>query len=424
MNDKKQNQNKSTLHTILLALFSLICALLIWVYVTDTVGTDIDKPFPGVKVVFEGETAMRESRGLVISDVDTTSAKVSISGNRRSVSSLEPADLTVVIDLNGITKTGNYSLAPKITYPNKFDTSVISSAVTEPENISFYVDKLSTMPVPVVGIFNGSAADGYTAEPMEFDAETVKIYGPEKILSQVDHALVEISRENVDKTLSFETTYVLIDGSGNVFENDEITFERETVIVTLPISAVKDVDLVVDVVPGAGATKDNVKIEVEPKFVTLTGNSETLSGVNSITLAKIDLSKVDEGLTETYKIVIPNDTENTSGIKEATVTLSLVGLAEKHVSIDNGNISIINNSVGFTAEVMNNRLEDVIIRGPENVILNVSDVNVRAVADLSDYGTATGIITVPVKIYVDGVSGVGAFGDYKVYVNVTEAGEE
>ena len=424
MNEKNTKTKNSTLSVLLWALFSLICSLLIWVYVTDTVGEDIDKPFSGVKVVFEGESAMREARGLVISEIDTNSVKVNVTGSRRAVSSLDPADLTVVIDLNGITRTGNYSLAPKITYPGKFDTSMVSVAVTEPENVSFYVDKLSTMPVPVVGVFNGSAAEGYTAEPIEFDSEVVKLYGPEKILSKVDHALVEISRENVDKTLSFETGYVLIDSQGNVFENDEITFDRDTVIVTLPINAVKDVDLTVDLVAGAGASKENVKVEVNPSAITLTGDSETLDGVNNISLAKIDLSGVDEALTETYKIVIPNDTENTSGVKEATVTLTMVGLAKKTVNIENSNISVINNSEGFTAEVMNNTLENVVIRGPEDVVSGISDVNVRAVADLADYGTATGIVTVPVKIYVDGVTGVGALGEYKVYINISQETEE
>lgn len=424
MSDKNNKSNNSTVRLLLRILFSLVCSLLIWVYVTDTVGTDIERPFTGVKVVFEGESAMRESRGLVISDVDTTSVKVNIAGNRRTVSSLDSADLTVVIDLNGITKTGNYSLAPKITFPAKTDTSVITSAVTEPMNISFYIDKLSTMPIPVVGIFNGSAAEGYTAEPMEFDSETVKIYGPEKVISQVDHALVEISRENVDKTISFESTFVLIDANGQVINSDEITYERDTVVVTLPIDAVKDVDLVVDLISGGGATKDNVNIEIEPKFITLTGDSETLAGVNNISLAKIDLAKVDDVMTDTFKIVIPNDTENTSGYKEATVTLTTVGLTKKTVRIEGSNISVINNSEGFVAEVMNKALENVVIRGPESVINTVSDVNVRAVADLADYGTATGIITVPVKIYVDGASSVGAMGEYKVYVNVSEEAEK
>ena len=424
MSDKKQKQNHSTLHTVLLAVFSLICSLLIWVYVTDSNSADIEKDFPGVKVVFEGENTMRESRGLIISENDTNSVRVSLVGNRRTISALDPADLKVVIDLNGISKTGNYSLAPKIAYPGKVDTSTISSSVTSPGNISFYVDKLSSKAVQVVGVFNGSAAEGYTAEPLSFDTETVKIYGPEKILAHVDHALVEVGREDVDKTLTFESDYVLIGEDGNPYSSDEITFDRETVIVTLPISAIKTVDLIVDIVPGAGATKDNVSVSIEPDSITLTGDSETLAGVNSISLAKFDLSQLDEPLTETYKIIIPNNTENTSGVKEATVSLTMTGLAHRRVKIDKSYISIINNSVGYDAEVMNSSIDNVVIRGPESVLDSISTLNIRAVADLADYGTATGIITVPVRIYVDGTTEAGAYGEYTVVINVTKAEEK
>ena len=420
MSENKKNKSNSTLQIVLTALFALICSLLIWVYVTDTLGNDIDRDLPGVKVVFEGESTMRDSRGLIISENTTTSVRVSITGNRRTVSSLNPADLKAVIDLSDINKTGNYSLAPKIVFPSKVDTSVISSAVTNPGSVSFYVDKLSSKAVQVVGVFNGSAAEGYTAEPLEFDTETIKIYGPEKILALVDKAQVVVSREDVDKTLTFESDYTLLGMDGSTFENDEISFDRETVIVTLPISAVKVVDLIVDVIPGSGATKDNVNIKIEPDSVTLTGDSETLAGVNSISLAKFDLSQIDDPLTETYKIIIPNNTENTSGVKEATVSLTWVGLTHRKMNIDKTNISIINNSDGYEAEVMNNAIENVIIRGPESVVMNLSNLNIRAVADLSDYGTATGFITVPVRIYVDGTTEAGAYGEYSAVINITK----
>jgi len=423
MNDTKKNNNPR-LKTALLAAFSLLCSLLIWVYVTDTNGGDIDRDFSGVMVVFEGENTMRESRGLIISENETTSVRVSLTGNRRTVASLDSADLKVVIDLSGITKTGNYSLAPKVTYPSRLDTSVITSSVVNPGTVSFYVDKLSSKSVQVVGVFSGSAAEGYTAEPLEFDSETVKIYGPEKILNNVDHAEVEVSREDVDKTLSFASDYVLIGTDGKRFESDEITFERDTVDVTLPISAVKTVDLVVDLVPGGGASKDNVTVKIEPDTVTLTGDSETLAGVNNISLGKIDLSTLEETFTETYKIVIPNDTENTSGEKEATVKVTLTGLGKKRVSIDRSNISVINLSDGFDAEIINSSLDNVVIRGTEKAIDQLSTMNIRAVADLTDYGTATGIISVPVKIYVDGTTEAGAFGEYKVVINVTRTGEK
>ena len=421
MGEKNQQKKESTLSIVAYVVFSLVCSLLIWVYVTESNGGETDRPFPGVMVVFEGESAMRDTRGLVISERDTTSAKVTISGNRRSLSVLDSADLKLVIDLSDITSPGNYSLAPKVEYPRRIDTSTITSATITPEVISFYVDKLSVRPVPVTGVFNGSAAEGYSADPLEFDTETIRIYGPEKIISQVDHALVEVSRTDVDKTLNFEASYTLIDVDGNRFESDEVTFDRETVNVTLPINAVKEVSLTVDLVPGAGATRDNVKWSIDPATITLTGDAETLDGVNSISIAKIDLSKVDEALTESYKIILPNDTESTDGIKEATLTLEMQGLAKKTVSIEQANISCTNVSQGYEAVIMNGSLDNVVIRGPENVLRGITDNNVRAVADLTDYGTATGILSVPVRIVINGTTEAGAYGEYKVYINVTKS---
>ena len=421
MSEKESNYKNNTSRKILKIIVSVICALLLWVYVTDTQGEDITVPFPGVKVVFEGENTMRESRGLIVSDAETTSVKVTLTGNRRTLSSLNAADLSVVIDLNGISKTGTYSLAPKVTYPAKTDTSAITQTVTSPGNISFYVDKLSKKTINVVGLFNGSAAEGFSADAVEFEPSTIVIYGPEKALAQVEDAYIEVDRENVEKTLNFDSTFILRDAGGKAVDNDEITYDEDTVAVTVPIRAVKEVSLVVDLVYGAGATENNVKWKIEPATITLTGDSETLAGVNSISLAKINLAEVDEALTETYKLVIPNDTEVTGGEKEATLTLEIGGLYKKSVSIEPGYISVINCSEGYTAEIMSS-LDNVVLRGPEDIVKNLSEVNIRAVADLKDYGTATGIVSVPVSIVIDGTTEVGAVltEDYKVYVNITK----
>lgn len=421
MGEKKQQTKDSTLKTVAYIVFSLICSILIWVYVTEANGGETERPFPGVMVVYEGESNMRDSRGLIISERDTTSARVTLSGNRRTISALDSADLRVVIDLSDITSTGYYSLAPKVEYMKKIDTGAITQTGINPEVVSFYVDKLSVRPVPVVGIFNGSAAEGYSADPLEFETDTIRIYGPEKIISGIDHALVEVSRTDVDKTLSFEAAYTLIDTDGNVFESDEITFDRDTVNVTLPISAVKEVALTVDLITGGGATKENVKWSIEPETITLTGDAETLAGVNSISIAKIDLSRIDGALTETYKIVLPNDTESTDGVKEATLTLELQGLIKRVVSIDQSNITCTNVTPGYEAVIMNSSLDNVVIRGPESVVRGISDNNIRAVADLSDYGSATGILSVPVRIMINGTTEAGAFGEYKIYINLARA---
>jgi YbbR domain-containing protein len=425
MNDKKTSLPRLTGRHIFWMVFSVLCALLIWVYVTDTQGEDFTKNFPNVQVVFEGESTMREARELIITEADTNSVRVTLSGNRRTVSGLSDSDLTVVIDLSNITKTGTYSLAPRVVYPARTNQNAITQAVINPGSISFYVDKLSRKTVDVKGVFTGSTAAGFSASALEFEPSTVLIYGPENELARVNDAYLEVNRENVEKTVTFDSTFILRDADKAQIMTDDVTCDRETVSVTLPISAVKEVALKVDLVPGGGATEETVKYEIKPASIVLTGDSDTLAGVNTISIAKIDLATVDEALTETYKLVIPNNTEIMSGAQEATLTLEIVGLYKQTVSIPKDKITCINVGEGYTAQVMSDVISGVVLRGPERIVRGLSAVNIRAVADLSDFGTSVGIASVPVSIVIDGTTEVGAIltEPYKIYVNIEKTPE-
>jgi hypothetical protein len=62
----------------------------------------------------------------------------------------------------------------------------------------------------------------------------------------------------------------------------------------------------------------------------------------------------------------------------------------------------------------------VTLRGPTDVMGSITASNVRAVADLSALGSSTGQFSVPVDIYVDGFTNVGAMGSYSVLVSISE----
>lgn len=420
---KKIKENRPGLHKVLLIILSLICSLMLWMYVTNQEGNIEEQTFTGVKVVFEGEDAMRDSRGYIITSNETTSVRVTVSGSPRVLARLSAADITAVIELDTISKSGNYSLSPKISFPSDIDSSGLDAKSFG--TVNFYVDKLSTVTVPVKGVFNGSTAEGFSAEPLEFDPETVKISGPEAELKKVADAWVEVDREDVDSTLTYASSYVLRDAEGNVIESQSITKESDTVNVTLPVIAIKEVDLIVSLIPGAGANENNVDVEITPEKVTLSGDADVLEGVNSILLDTIDLSKIErDSWTRTYTIVIPNDTEIVSGTREVTVSLEIKGLETKTVTIPYANLSYINMTEGYVGEIMDESLKNVVLRGTESALRGVSAVNVRAVADLSEYGSATGIFAVPVKIYVDGTTSVGAIGEYTIYINLSVAPAE
>jgi len=410
------------MNKIALVILAIFCSILLWVYVTNLEGEVDEVTYTPVKLVLEGEDSMRDSRGLIITSLDTTNIRVTVSGSPRVLARLSAADITAVIDLSTISKTGNYSLPPKITFSSDFNSGDLTAKVTSPTAVNFYVDKLSTRTIDVKGINNGSTAEGFSAEPLEFSPGTVKISGPETAINKVDHAWIEVSREDVDGTLSFESTFVLRDKENNIIDDDSITLERDTVSVTLPVIAIKEVDLVIATVAGAGAGEENIVKKFEPASkITLSGDAEVLEGVNSILLDTIDLSKVDGSYTETYTIVIPNDTEIIGNIREVTVTIEIVGLETKRVNIPVENLSYINLTEGYKAEIMDASLNNVTIRGSADALASVSTEHVRAVADLIECGTATGIFSVPVKVYVDGTTSVGAIGEYKLYISITKA---
>ena len=403
---------------VLYAVISLVAALLLWMYVTNVEGDLTTQTYTGIKVVFEGENSLRESKNLIVTNVGSTSVRATIQGSYYALSRLDAADITAVIDLSGISNSGTYTISYKINYPFGTDASSLSVVSQSPQNISFKVDKLDTKTIEVRGRFTGSVAEGYSFGKMEFEPSSIKVSGPQSILDKIECAWVECARDGLDKTLIYDSDFVLLGADDEPIDlDDNVEFRNDTVSVTVPVTAIKTVDLKIKFFAGGGATEDNVKYVVEPASITLSGDAETLEGINSIILAEIDLAELVSGMTETYTITIPNDTQIISGPREATATIEIKGLVTRTFKVTN--FTPKNVPEGYTPDIINTSI-DVILRGPADAINSVTAANIRAVVDLAEYNMSADINTIPAKIEVDGVTTVGAIGEYEIFVGLKQ----
>ena len=104
--------------------------------------------------------------------------------------------------------------------------------------------------------------------------------------------------------------------------------------------------------------------------------------------------------------------------------MEIVGLETKNVKVTN--ISCINVTEGYTAEILTRSL-DVTLRGSPESIAMLKDENIRAVADLTDMNGSVGTYMPRVRIYVDGYTDVGSIKtggtDYSIYVQIEKAAE-
>lgn len=397
------------------AAISVVLSILLWVYVTTTNGDVSTTEFEGVQIVFRGEDTLREKEGLVISNPSANTVSVTLRASRRELSRLSSTNIIAVVDVSKINMKGNFTLPLSLEYPASVNGNNIDVVSSQPQSVYFYVDKTSTKSVEVKGEFVGSVVEGFVAGKLSFDPDTITLSGPQSELDKVSYAWVSIPRQDVDKTLEFDSAYTLMDSSGNQLALTNVKADSDTVSVTLPITSTKEVQLTVDVVEGAGATSENVKITVNPQTIIIAGDAKTLEGINKISIGTVDLASFTLTFEDKFPILMDNEITNVTGLTEAKVTIEVIGLKTKRFSITN--ISVINVPSGHSAKLVTQAV-DVTLRGSAEVIDKIQANNIRAVVDLSDIGSATGAIQPTAKISVDGYTGVGAIGEYPVYVDI------
>ena len=405
-------------------IVSLICSVIMWVYVASVETEEFKQTFRGVRVQLVGETLLRDSKNLVITDMDTSTVTVEVVGPRRVVGSLDSDQIYAQIDVSKLSRAAYTSQQYSVIFPDGTETGSLSVTRKTPETINFMVSSQTTKSVQVRGSFDGSIAEGFIAESVVFEPATITLSGPEAYLRNVDYAWVSFGKENVDSTYEVETGYTLMTADNIPASTTGISFSTDVVTATLPLLTVKDVSLGVNLIEGGGATAENTKVTIEPETISLAGDSKLLAGINKINLASIDLTDFTTSFSDTYVIPIDNELRNITGATEAKVTVEIVGLETKNVKVTN--ISCINVTEGYVADILTKSL-NVTLRGNPESLAQLKDENIRAVADLADMNESVGTYMPRVRIYVDGYTDVGAIKsggtDYAVYIQIDKAPE-
>ena len=401
-------------------IISLLVSISLWVYVTGTEMEEYKRTFHGVRVELVGEASLRDNRNLVITDLDTSTVTIEVIGPRRIVGSLDEDELVARVDVSQLSRSAYTSHRYTIIYPDGTDTGKLTESRKSPEVVNFMVSEMTKKTVEVMGSFDGSIAAGFIAEPVVFEPANITISGPEVYLRNINRAWVSFAREEVDSSLEVETGFVLQDKNGEECSTTGLSFSAETVLARLPINQTKEVPLNVELIEGAGALKANTKITIEPKSVTLAGDSDIIAGINQITLATIDLTDFKNSFTDSYKIIVNDQLKNLSGVSEATVSIEVVGLDTKDFKIAASNLALTNITEGYTANIVSQEIV-VTLRGTAEQLEKIKSENIRLVADLKDLNETTGSITVAAKVYVDGYTDVGAIGEYSLTIEIGKA---
>ena len=397
-------------------VLSLLLSVVLWAYVEYVENPDTTQQINNIPVEYVGGEELTENN-LLVTDKDLTTVNISFIGKRNMVSHLSRSNLTVTVDLSEVLDEGGqagvYQLSYVVNYPEGVTGVTVNDASAD--YVSITVEKLITKPVEVRTTFDGDIADGFRAGDPVCSMKNVLVSGSQAIVSNVSYALAAITGSDLSDTVEQEVELILIDIDGNEVDREQLTLSEQTAVVTMEIEMIKEVTFSVNLVEGVSATSRNTTINYSASGVTLAGDPEILSDVNQITLGTIDLTDFAVTSSYTFPVTIPNGTENLTGVTTVTVTVEVVGQSIKRLSAKN--ISYKQATEGYTVTIVTQSL-DILLRGPEASLEEVTADNIRIVADLSSIGNAVGTFTAPATVYVDGFPDLDPIGEYKVVVTI------
>ena len=406
---------------ILPLLLSIVVAFGLWAYVITFVSSEREGTFSDISVSYQSE-ALLEERGLMIVSEEKPTVTLTLYGNRRELNKLDSSNISIIADLSKIGEPGIHNLRYNVYYPGDIPDNTFTVQSQYPSMVKVEVERRVTKEIPVNVVYEGSVQKDYIAdkENVELDNPVVKITGPASAVDQITQAVVLVNLQ--DKSESFIEAYrfTLCDAQGAPVDAKMVEANIAQVNLTLYIKRVKEIELVVTVVDGGGATKKTSEITIDPKILKVAGNETALEDIDKINLGTINLGELAKDTELEFAINLPSGLDNLSGKTSAKVAVKFPEL--KTVNIAVTDFAALNVPEDMEVEFITQELS-VSIRGPKDIVQKLTAEHVSVTVDFAN--AEAGTFTLKANVVIDNsIKGVGAMGTYSVSATLAETDEK
>jgi YbbR domain-containing protein len=188
---------------------------------------------------------------------------------------------------------------------------------------------------------------------------------------------------------------------------------------TVKIQRVKDLQLVVNVTYGGGATEETTKIVFSQEHIKVSGSEEALAALgDTLVLDDINVAEIMADETREYEITLPGEVDNLSGLTTVTVTISFPDLRTKELGISN--IKVENVPAGLKVKDIGTKICNVTLRGSQWQIEHITAKDVEIRVDLSNATAGTELYKAEIYVTNSSFPSVEAVSSYTIAVELAE----
>lgn len=323
-------------HDVVLRVFALLLAAVLWVYVMSARNTDKTVEYRNIPVQLDGLDQLAQNNLVILSGSSST-VSVKVTGAFNSVLDMSEEYITATASVGSIIEPGTYSLNYRVVV----DASGVTLSQKNPSKIEVVVDSMSAVSVPVEVELTGTPAGGLTVADYSVSPDAVVVRGAESLLKQIKKAKVVYDVSGLTRSTQTSVSYTLLDAQDNEVTGTHVTADSPSTMLALTVKQNGAIPLTVRFTNGEHITERMIDYRIEPQELALTGDPDAIAVLNQIELGTIDLQELeDEGtMIYTMPIMLPNGVLSEEDIPtEATVTLTLDGYAFREMIVSQSRI--------------------------------------------------------------------------------------
>lgn len=293
-----------------LKLLSLATAFVIWGTVHNQ-ANPLETRSLSVRVV-----PVKVPPDLAVVSIDPTQVTITLAGRSSAFHELEFSAFKLAVDLtNGQVGSQTLPLQPA-NLPKGLELRRMARNTARVE-----LDTVVVATRPVFVEIRGYAADGFAAQGWQVRPNEIEVSGPSSVVQRVNRVVAELDISG--RTATFESQVTLVARDSSNLQVAEVALKPPHVEVTVPIRQVNS--RTVSLVPVLGVPPTGYEVasvSVTPTVVTLTGNAEALSRVESVSTATVDISRLTGRNTFSVPLQVPAGL-SVLGTRSARVTVAV-----------------------------------------------------------------------------------------------------
>ena len=360
-------------------IFSLLAAILVWVYVVQVENPEFETTIRSIPIVFENEHVLTDHNIMIVSDKKQT-VDIRIQGRRQSISGLNADNVYAVVDLKEIQNAGDFNLPVQISFP----VDNITVLERRPYSLPVRIEEVGNIQKDIVVDITGSPKSGYFALPTITDQQNVTVSGPESLLKTVSSVKAKIDIDGHKEETAADAKLIAYDKDGREIKSDLLVFSHDSVHITCPIVPVKTVDIKFDVT-GTPANADYVlkNVYASPDKIKIAGQQSLLDLVSLINIGTIDLSTVTPyDNKRIFPVTLSEGLVSADGIENVEIVAEFNMLSKKTITLDS--FEAVNLPLSLKSRITTQSI-DVTVSGSEADLEGLTKDDFTVSVDMKGY---------------------------------------